>query len=263
MFDDNDFPFKQQSTSQHSILQLSQLSTPNLLNLSNHAVKKPKNHLFRFVEDVPGRMGCLCVGGYPLQPFKITLGRKDITSKFHLSYPSYTIGNTTGLNNVVYRTLLWSAKLTLTSADDRMRVVCSATVTGLYTSRIEGIVDVVCESYEFFKLLIRFKSCSSDTSKCSETSSKAAFIYTYIQKFEFFSYLLYYVKLHINFKYLLASKLFGSFDFFAKIFNSNSKVYIRTKLASFVKNFNTGVILKADFYIIQYFLFNVAISWTL
>ncbi|ESO03505.1 hypothetical protein HELRODRAFT_184279 [Helobdella robusta] len=102
-----------------------------------------KRHIFRFIENQPGRLGCLAISGYPLQPMKITLGHRDISPLFTQTSPFFLLGGVSGLKKIVYRTQIWTGNLSLSADDDQNRVTCFAAVAGLQVAKIEAVVDVV------------------------------------------------------------------------------------------------------------------------
>jgi len=98
-----------------------------------------------FEENVPGRLRCVSVGGYPPPKISVFIGQRDATPLFTWS-TSATLHGTRGLRLIVHETVLWTDQLSVTAADDGSIARCVATVYGLAANSTYVRITVNCKS---------------------------------------------------------------------------------------------------------------------
>ena len=99
------------------------------------------------VEDQPGPLRCVAVGGYPPPTVTLYVGGRDVSDEFQYSRSeSLTRSGVRGLRRIVVRSERWKNELDVAADDDGTLVKCLATVPGLKPTVDLIQLHVDCES---------------------------------------------------------------------------------------------------------------------
>ena len=97
-----------------------------------------------FMENTPKPLQCVITGGNPPPDVTITIGRRDVTTHFHLETLPRLSG-VKGFRLMKTTTVLWTDSFVVSRQDDGKRFKCRAVVAGLGTQTAVARIQVNCK----------------------------------------------------------------------------------------------------------------------
>jgi hypothetical protein len=86
-----------------------------------------------FVENIPRKMRCVAIGGFPLPEMQIFVG-------------TVTLEGTQGLRAIRYQTERTTDKMAFESREDGLTIRCVVTVPGLTANKTQATINVLCKN---------------------------------------------------------------------------------------------------------------------
>jgi len=114
----------------------------------------------RAIENLPTRISCLVVGGYPPPSIELSVGRRDVTGEFGIYRSTATLSGRRGLRLMTFQTERRSTAFRPRAEDNDARLKCVAAVHGMKTVVEYVRLDVDCkytivlECYRRFVLIV-------------------------------------------------------------------------------------------------------------